>query len=151
MDEDLHLSPAVAELAQENQGYRLLFEQAAEGIFQTTADGQYLRVNPALARIYGYDSPADLLARVQDIGTQLYVDPQQRERFLALMAAAGAVTDFEAEIYRKDGSTTWIVESAHRIWAADGRFLYFQGTVRDVGPQRRQERFGGSRRRPFPS
>jgi len=134
-------SLSTEQLVQENRGYRRLFEQAAEGIFQTTAEGKYLRVNPALARIYGYASPADLLAHVQDIGAQLYVDPQQRQRFLDLMAAHGAVTDFEAEIYRKDGSTTWIVESAHRICADDGTFLYFQGTVRDFGPQRRQERF----------
>ncbi|MFQ3678883.1 MAG: PAS domain S-box protein, partial [Pseudanabaenaceae cyanobacterium] len=129
------------QLMQENRGYRWLFEQAAEGIFQTTVEGQYLRVNPALARIYGYASPAELLANVRNIGTQLYVDPQQRQRFLDLMAAHGTVTDFEAEIYRKDGSTTWIVESAHRVCDAEGRVLYFQGTVRDVGPQRRQERF----------
>ncbi|HAN46366.1 MAG TPA: hybrid sensor histidine kinase/response regulator [Cyanobacteria bacterium UBA8156] len=148
MTSDFEASPSpeaallsAEQLVQENQGYRRLFEQAAEGIFQTTAEGQYLRVNPALARIYGYASPAELLTNIRNIGAQLYVDPQQRQRFLDLMAAHGAVTDFEAEIYRKDGSTTWIVESAHRMCGADGTFLYFQGTVRDVGPQRRQERF----------
>ncbi|PWC56928.1 PAS domain S-box protein, partial [Azospirillum sp. TSO22-1] len=61
--------------------YRSIFENAVEGIYQTTIDGRYLRVNPSLARIYGYDSVAELVENLTDIAGQLYVDPGRREAF----------------------------------------------------------------------
>src|ERR1700733_5611419 len=62
--------------------YRDIFENCAWGVFQTTDDGRYLTANPALARIYGYASPAELLGRLTDIGGQLYVDPARRAAFV---------------------------------------------------------------------
>ncbi|PWC41891.1 PAS domain S-box protein, partial [Azospirillum sp. TSO22-1] len=61
--------------------YRSIFENAVEGIYQTTIDGRYLRVNPSLARIYGYGSVAELVENLTDIAGQLYVDPGRREAF----------------------------------------------------------------------
>jgi PAS domain-containing protein len=55
------------------------------GIFQTSSDGKYLSANPALARIYGYDSPAELLARLTDISAQLYVEPDRQRKFINAM------------------------------------------------------------------
>jgi PAS domain-containing protein len=49
------------------QKYRSIFEHATEGIFQTSLDGHYLSANPALARIYGYGSPDELLTALVDI------------------------------------------------------------------------------------
>ena len=95
--------------------YRSIFEKAVEGIFQTTPDGTYVAVNPALARIYGYDSPDDMIATITDIAGQLYVDPGRRDEFLRLMQAQEEVTGFEALVYRKDGSFIWISESARTL------------------------------------
>ncbi|HEY9706939.1 MAG TPA: PAS domain-containing protein, partial [Oculatellaceae cyanobacterium] len=68
-------------LRQAERKYRSIFENAVEGIFQTTSDGRYIACNPALARIYGYESPEELLISLTDIGRQLYVEPHRRYEF----------------------------------------------------------------------
>src|SRR5580698_5563850 len=90
--------------------YRSMFENAIEGIFQTTPSGQYLNVNPALAKMYGYDSTQDLVAGLTAIDHQLYVDPNRRNEFVKAMLEHGFVRSFESEVYRKDKSTIWISE-----------------------------------------
>jgi PAS domain S-box-containing protein len=117
--------------------YRGIFENAIEGIYQTTADGQYLVANPTLARIYGYDSVADLQASVTDIGTRLYVNPQRRAEFRRLVAQQGELYGFESQIYRKDGSTIWISENARAACDAAGSLLYYEGTVEDITERKR--------------
>ena len=112
--------------------YVSIFENAVEGIFQTLPDGRYLRVNPALARIYGYDSPADLIKNLTDIAGQLYVDKRSRPRFLALMEDHDVVHGFETEIRCKDGSTRWISENARTVRDATGHVRYYEGFVVDI-------------------
>ena len=116
--------------------YRHIFEHASEGIFQTTPDGRYLAANPALARLYGYPDPQALIKGLADIGRQLYVQPGQRERFRQLMAQHGAVLNFESEVYRADGTRLWISENAHAVRDAEGRLLYYEGTVQDISERR---------------
>ncbi len=123
-------------LQQAELRYRNIFEHASEGIFQTTPDGRYLAANPALARIYGYPSPEALMAGLDDIGRQLYVRGSQRERFRQLMAQQGEVLNFESEVYRADGSRIWISENAHAVRDAQGRLLYYEGTVQDISERR---------------
>ncbi|MCZ7635870.1 MAG: PAS domain S-box protein [Verrucomicrobia bacterium] len=119
--------------------YRSIFENVAEGIFQTTAEGQYLAANPMLARIYGYDSPAELQTAVRNIRGQLYVDPERRAEFTRLMREHGEVHHFESQIRRKDGTVIWISENARSVTDADGRFLYYEGTVEDISDRRQAE------------
>ena len=119
--------------------YRSIFENVAEGIFQTTAEGQYVAANPMLARIYGYDSPAELQAAVRNIRGQLYVDPERRAEFTRRMREHGEVHHFESQIRRKDGSQIWISENARSVTDADGRFLYYEGTVEDISDRRQAE------------
>src|SRR5215470_11990134 len=76
---------AEKELRQAEAKYRSIFENAVDGIFQTTPEGQYLSVNPALACIYGYETPEELMASLTDIGGQLYVDPSRRDEFIRLL------------------------------------------------------------------
>jgi len=119
--------------------YRSIFENAIEGIFQTTPAGQYLNVNPALAKMYGYDSTRDLVAGLTAIDNQLYVDPKRRAEFVRLMQEHGAVRGFESEIYRKDGSTMWISENARAVRDASGTLSYFEGMVEDITERKRLE------------
>jgi sigma-B regulation protein RsbU (phosphoserine phosphatase) len=112
--------------------YRSIFENAVEGIFQTTPEGRYISANPALTRIYGYDSPRDLMGRMTDIQHQLYVDPHRREEFVRLMQEQGVVTDFESQIYRKDKSVIWISENARAVRDGTKKILYFEGMVEDI-------------------
>jgi diguanylate cyclase (GGDEF)-like protein/PAS domain S-box-containing protein len=119
-------------LARAETKYRSIFENALEGIFQTTPDGHYLSANPALARIYGYSSVDELMASLTDIEHQLYVDPSQRQEFIQLMQKRGAVQGFESQIYRRDGSTIWICESARAVHDDRGILLYYEGMVEDI-------------------
>ena len=122
------------------QMYRGVFDHLVEGIFQTTTEGRYLLANAALARIYGYASPEELRQSVTDIGRKLYVQPGRREEFVRTMQAHDTITDFESEIYRKDGSKIWISENCRAIRDASGRLLYFEGTVADITLRREAEK-----------
>lgn len=112
--------------------FRGLFENAVEGIFRTTLDGAYLDVNPALAGIYGYECPADLIAKLNNIGTQLYVESGRRDHFVRLMLRFGVVEKFESEVFRCDGSRIWVSENARVVRGMDGGVLCFEGTVVDI-------------------
>jgi diguanylate cyclase (GGDEF)-like protein/PAS domain S-box-containing protein len=112
--------------------YRSIFENASEGIYQTSASGQYLNFNPALARIYGYDSIGELVHGISNIEQQLYVDPGSRNEFVRLMNEQGSVHNFEAQVYRKNGDIIWIAENARSVRDAAGNLLYYEGTVQDI-------------------
>jgi diguanylate cyclase (GGDEF)-like protein/PAS domain S-box-containing protein len=119
-------------LARAETKYRSIFENALEGIFQTTPDGHYISANPALARIYGYNNVAELMASLTDIEHQLYVDRSQRAEFVQLMQKNDAVKGFESQIYRRDGSIIWICESARAVRDENGNLLYYEGMVEDI-------------------
>ncbi len=128
-----------AALLKERENYYGLFDHLVEGIFRTTPDGHYLLANVALARIYGYDSPVEMMASIKDIGRSLYVDPARREEFVRLMQTSDTTTNFESQIYRKDGSTIWISENCRAIRDALGKLLYYEGSVEDITQGRQTE------------
>jgi diguanylate cyclase (GGDEF)-like protein/PAS domain S-box-containing protein len=135
----LHQKQTEKRLKDTTEKYRSIFENAVEGIFQTTADGRYLTVNPMLATIYGYDSPAEMMASLTDIERQLYVNPQRRKEFSRLLETQNAVWGFESEIYRKDGQTIWISECARKIRNASGEVIGYEGTVVDITQRKQAE------------
>ncbi len=112
--------------------YRQFFLHAVEGIFRTTPDGAYLSVNPALATMYGYDSPDDLMAHLTNVEQQLYVQPGRRREFVQAMRRFGKINDFESEVYRKDGSTIWITERARAVYDDDGSLACYEGVVSNI-------------------
>lgn len=112
--------------------YRSIFENAVEGIFQTTIDGQYISVNPALAKIYGYKSPQALISGLTNIDEQLYVEANRRHEFLELIQQHGVVTGFESQVYRQDRTVIWISENVRVVRDASGDALYYEGTVEDI-------------------
>jgi len=124
-------------LRQAEEKYRSIFENAVEGIFQSTPAGRYLSVNPALARMYGYESPEELMGSVTDITHKLYVDPNQRKEMIRLLEWRGVLQGFEYEVYRKDGSRIWISESARVVRDEGGQTLYYEGTIEDITERRR--------------
>ncbi len=119
--------------------YRSIFENCLEGIFQTTPDGSYISANPALARIYGYESVEDLVTHLDDIAQGLYVDPRRRDAFIHLMREHGVVVNFESEVRRKDGTSLWISENARAVRGDDGEVLYYEGMVEDISERRQAE------------
>jgi PAS domain S-box-containing protein len=109
-----------------------LFERAVNGIFRSTEEGRFLTVNPSLARLYGYDSPEEVVALVHDIGTQVYVNPADRDEYRRLLAEQGEVNGFEFPIRRRDGDIRWVSESARPVRGPAGELLYYEGFVQDV-------------------
>src|ERR671933_1027978 len=137
--QDKKLAEKNAQLQKAEQKYRCIFENSLEGIFQTTIDGHYISANSALAQIYGYDSPEELIATLSNIQHQLYVDSQRRGEFITLIKQQGAVSNFESMVCRKDGSIIWISENARTIYDANGVPLYYQGFVEDITSRKQAE------------
>jgi PAS domain S-box-containing protein len=120
-------------LRRAEQKYRSIFEHCLEGIFQTTPEGKYISANPALARMYGYDSAEELIADLTDITRRLYVLAGRRAEFIRLVRENGKVIDFESQIYRRDRSVIWISESARVVHdEVSGEVLYYEGMVQDI-------------------
>jgi diguanylate cyclase (GGDEF)-like protein/PAS domain S-box-containing protein len=118
--------------------FSTLFELLPIGAYRSSPDGLQMRANPALVRMNGYESEAELLAAVRDIGMEWYVDPLQRRRFLDLMEAEGRVVNFRSEVYRhKSRERIWIRENAHAVRGSDGRIRHFEGTVEDITDSQR--------------
>jgi PAS domain S-box-containing protein len=118
--------------------YRTLFESAVEGVYESTADG-FRSVNPALARMFGFANPAEMLGDRRRDFSALYVQPGRRAEFLALMRERDALFDFESEIRRPDGSTRWISENASAVRDRNGQLLYIHGFVSDITDRRQAE------------
>jgi len=119
--------------------YRGIFENAIEGIFQTTVEGRFVTANPALARMFGYDSPEELLENVSNVVEQLYADPERRAEFNRLVQRDGFVSGFEIQIRRKDGGTMWASASARAIRDAGGELVGYEGTVEDITERKQAE------------
>ncbi|MEN9229293.1 MAG: diguanylate cyclase [Thermostichus sp. DG02_5_bins_236] len=123
-------------LRRAEERYRNFFENAVEGIFFTDAAGRYLSANPMLAQICGYDSPEALMQEVNNVGTQLYVDPGQREEFVRLLHKQGSVRGFEYQIRRRDGSIIWVRENARLVKDSEGNILGYEGISEDITAQK---------------
>lgn len=119
-------------LRQVEQKYRSIFENTVEGIFQITPDGYYQTCNQSLARIYGYESPGELLKNLTNIRQQRYVDPNRYQELMEQLRSQDKVTDFESQVYRPDGSIIWISEKARAVRDRYGNLLYYEGFVIDI-------------------
>lgn len=124
----------------ESEGkYRRIFENAVEGIFQTTPEGSYLTVNPAFARMFGYASPGEMMASVMDIKHQLYVHPEDRDVFKRRLEEQGHVLGFEAQFYHRSGSILWASINAYAYRNHTGKTLWYEGTAEDITHRKQAE------------
>jgi PAS domain S-box-containing protein len=112
--------------------YGFIFDYAAEGIFQSTPQGHFLRVNQAMAKIYGYDSPQDMVDSVADISLQIQVSPKMRDEFQKALREQGAIEGFESQNKRKDGAVIWTSTNAKAMYDSQGNILYYFGFVQDI-------------------
>ena len=118
-------------LKQTEEKYRNIYENAMEGIFQIGPDGDFISANPSLAHIHGYDSPEQLMKTVRTISS-IYVNPEDHLRLINLLFKQGAVQNYEAEMYRKDGSLQWISTNVRLVRDVRGKTLYYEGTMMDI-------------------
>jgi PAS domain S-box-containing protein len=127
------------ELLVAEENYRGIFENALEGIFQSSPDGKFISVNPAMARIYGYNSPQEMIEQITNIGEQLYVNASERDEFRCLMKDQGKVQNFEFPAYRQDHSIIWAQMDARAVRDRQGQIAYYEGIVQDISDRKRQK------------
>ncbi len=127
------------ELENAEAKYQSIFENAIEGIFQTTIDGCYLIANPMLAKIYGYPSTESLISSVTNIANQLYVNPDRRQEFIDILRSHDTVPNFESQVYRRDGTKIWISENVRAVRDSERTLIGFEGTVQDITQRKRAE------------
>ncbi len=119
--------------------YRALFENALDGLFQSTPDGQLLEVNSAMAALFDYSSPEVMRSAVRN-AVQLYVLPEDRKLLLGVLEKEGRISRFQARFTRRNGTTFWGEISARCARNADGTMQYFEGVVADISDRKLAER-----------
>jgi PAS domain S-box-containing protein len=127
-----HQKQIEASLIQAEEKYRSIFEQAIEGIFQAQIDGCYINVNPALAHIYGYETPTQLLTAVASDRHRLFTESDRFLEFINLIEINGSVSSFEALVYKSDRSIIWILINAKANYDQTGNFVSYEGLVQDI-------------------
>ena len=130
---------AEARMLESEEKYRSVCENAVEGMFQTTPDGRFINVNPALARMMGFDSPDHMMKTFTDIARHHYVIPSERMRYRRLLEEHGFVRGFEAEVYRKGGDKCWISISARAMFDKLGKLDHYEGTIVDITSRKEAE------------
>jgi PAS domain S-box-containing protein len=126
-------------LQEAEEKYRSIFENAIEGIFQATPDGVLRRANPAMARIFGYDSLDEFLSNVRSLSSRIMVNPDHMQGFFDRVRDQGEVKRFEAEYYRRDGKTIWGSLNARAILDENGNFVFVDGILEDITDRKKAE------------
>ena len=132
-------SRAERTLREAEQKYRGIFENAGEGIFQTTPAGGFITANPALARMLGFDSPEELIREHGNNARKHCLDPERREEYQRLLEQRGVVSGFEYQGLRKDGSKIWLSDSVRAARDHSGKLLYYEGIAEDITERKRAE------------
>jgi adenylate cyclase len=133
------LAPVSTPIGNPTDVYADFFENALDGCYQTSPDGQFIRANQALATMLGYDSPAALIANVTDITRQLYVVPQRRLQLLAYLRQYGHMPSFEAELHHRSGHRIWVRTTVRAVYGPHGVLQSLEGTVQEITDRRSQE------------
>lgn len=118
--------------------YRSIFENAMEGIFQSTLGGRLITVNPEFARMLGYDSPQEAIDGITDISSQLYAHPDQRRELLDRLNAEGKVPNVRILVLKKDGNELWTELTARLVHEKEGT-PRIEGLVKDISEQLARE------------
>ena len=126
-------------LRRAEEKYRSIFENAVEGIFQSTLDGRFIVANPACARILGYASAEDLIVAHSAPDRRYFVRPERFLEFQRQLEEKGVIREFEAEAYRKDGSVIWISANALGIRDPLGALIFYEGTIEEITERKRAE------------
>jgi len=126
-------------LQESEEKYRSIFENAVEGFFQSTPEGSFINVNPALAKMFGYKSPEEIICIISDISKQFYVNTEDRINFQETLLRVGSVENYEYMARRKDGSHIWISSSARAVYDDNATVIHFEGNVNDITERKQSE------------
>jgi len=123
---------------QSEEKFRNLFDNAIEGIYKSTPDGRLINANMAFARIFGYESPEEIINAVTDIASQLYVNQDDRKIAVGIFKEKGYIKSFECQMHRKDGSVFWASYDGRFTKTQDGKPC-FQGFIIDITNRKQAE------------
>lgn len=126
---------------EQKEQYRSIFENAIEGIFQSSPDGNLLRVNRALAQISGYTSPEEMIETISNTKEQLYVHTSDLEKFVKLLETDGFVREFETMFKQKNGNIIPVLINAQAIYDEHRKSLIFQGMIENISERKRMEEY----------
>ncbi|MDD3312471.1 diguanylate cyclase [Pseudodesulfovibrio sp.] len=118
--------------------YRSIFERAVEGIFQSSLDGMLMEANPAMVRLFGYDS-AEEMAGIENLREALMVDADERRTYVELLRRDGFVANFEFRARRKSGEIIWCSESSRLVRMGEDGREYVEGVLEDITKRKHSE------------
>jgi PAS domain S-box-containing protein len=124
-------------LAESENRYRTLFNDSLMGIYRTSPDGQILLANPALVRMLGYDSFAQVAER--NLETDGSGPEYKRDEFKHRLEREGRIVGLEVSWQTRDGRTLFVRENARVVRGPDGAVLYYEGTVEDISDRKAAE------------
>jgi len=119
--------------------YRSIFENAIGGIYQSTPEGQFISVNPSMARIHGFASPEELKESITASGQQLFVNPEDQSVYKKLIEEQGKIEGYEVEMFKKDGGKIWMSIDAQAVKDAEGKVLYYEGITENITRRKEAE------------
>ncbi len=128
-----------SDLQASEQRYRDIFDNASEGIYQSTLEGQYLNINPALAETLGFASPQDAIAALTDLREQIYPLPEDRDRLVEQIREEGMVKGFETRLRRQSGEIFWASVNGHLVEDDTNNRVFLEGTINDISVRRAAE------------
>jgi PAS domain S-box-containing protein len=120
--------------------YRSIFENATIGIFQSTVEGQLIAINPAYARMLGYETVAEAMAMIRDVAEHLYVEPSRRAEIVQMVLQQQETTRFENRYRRKDGSMLIAMLNVWGVRDAQDQVRYLEGFIEDITERKQAER-----------
>jgi len=129
----------IIDLEQAEQRFQRIFDYAIEGLFQTHPDGYFIRTNPALAKIFGYASPKDLVSNIYDLANQLYVNSEDRDRFKDAITRHNQVMNFETQMYKQNGDIIWVQINGRAVRDRNGQVMYYEGFLVDIDARKKAE------------
>jgi len=127
-------------LRQSEEKYRSLFESAMEGIYRTTPEGKFISANPAMAKLFGYKSPQELMENITNISKQLYAEPEDRYNLIKLLEKSEVTKGFETQLLNKDGNPIWVSLTSRAIRNKEGTIVYYEGTIEDITERKKSEK-----------
>jgi PAS domain S-box-containing protein len=125
-----------AELQESEERYRTLFDGVPIGLYRSTPDGEILDINEAMVQMTGYPSRDEVLKTTTK---EVYVNPEDRTRWQALIEKEGVVRDFEVQIRRHKDEIIWISDTARVVKDDQGNILCYEGSVKDISERKKFE------------
>ena len=125
----------VAQLREAENKYRVIFDNALEGIFQSTPEGKFITANQALAKMWGYETVEELIAEMNNADEKVYAVPGRWRQLLQSFQRHYTVQGFVSEVYRRNGRPMWISQNVRAVRDAKGGLAYLEGTVEDITAQ----------------